>query len=134
MILSKDDPRLKKGKRNRFKIGQSVVSKPRLVDWHATHLSWCAGAPVRDDSAYDVGQKEIRVEDLNFVYLWTWAKLSGKMPTGKVKHYGASDDTKDKNGNRLDRKNVFVEFKVRTSFGNVKYECYVNEPDLTLLR
>jgi hypothetical protein len=123
-------PDLKKGKRNRLRVGQKVEAKQQMVDWHASHLSWCAGKPVHGDSAYDIGQKEVRIEDLSFVYIWTFAKLSGKMPTGTVVRYGALDDTYDEDGKILDRKNVFVEFKVRTAFGVLKYSCYSYESEL----
>ena len=129
------NPDFSKGKKNRLKVGQKVVARPKLVDWNASHLSWCAGKPVRGDSSYNDGQLEIGPEELSFVYIWTNAKLSGKMPVGVVTHYGADDDTKNSKGEKIvGRKNVFVEFKVRTSFGNLKYGCYVPETDLVLLK
>jgi hypothetical protein len=122
-------PDLKKGKKNKLKVGQKVVAKQRLVDWTASHLCWCVGKLVKDDSAYDKGQTEIPLESLDYVYMWSGAKLSGKMPTGVVTHYGMAD-----NDDRIDRKNVYIEFTFKTGLGNLKYGCYVHEKDLELIK
>jgi hypothetical protein len=116
-----------KGKKNKLKIGQKVRALPSLVKWHASHLSWSLGLAITEDGAYDKGQREIPLESMENVYVWSGAYLSGKMPTGVVDRYGAPD-----NDDGIDRNNVYVEFTFKTGLGNIKYGTYVHERDVTL--
>jgi hypothetical protein len=46
-------------------------------------------------------------------------------------HYGASDYT-EKNGKKLDRNNVYVNFTFNTELGKYEYATYVNEENVVL--
>ena len=116
-----------KGKYNRLKIGQKVRAKKELIDWHASHLCWSYSRLMNGTDGYMDGDREIEVADLPKVYVWSFAKLSKKIPTGVVKHYGAGD-----NDDGVDRKNVWVEFTFKTELGAIPYGTYVSEKDVTL--
>lgn len=117
-----------KGKRNKLKLGDRVKAKQSLVDWCSSHLSWSYGRKT-NDPAYSKDEKEISVEDLSSVYLWSLAKLGNKMPRGAVDHYGASD-----NDEGVDRNNVYINFTFKTELGNMEYGAYVHEKDLELVK
>ena len=124
-----------KGRLNKIKIGQKVKARQRLVDWYSSHLVWGFGHPVNDDPSYVSGEKEIRNESLARVYSWTLAKLSGKMPTGIVTHYGADGDWDDKKKENIrGRKCVWVEFTFKTELGDLNYGSYVSEKDLEAIK
>ena len=118
-----------KGKKNKLKIGQKVKAKQNLVDWFSSHFSWSYGKKIQNDDSYGEGEKEIGTEDLPKLYIWSWAKLSRKSPVGVVMHYGAED-----NDEGIDRKNVCVEFTLRTGFGNIVDGVYVYEKDLVAVK
>lgn len=120
------------GNLNKLKIGQKVRATPRLVDWFSSHFSWAYGSTPPENTGYCEGEKEIRVENMNSLFIWSWAKLSGKMPTGVVTHYGA-EDWDEKSKKHVNRKCVWVVFTLRTGFGNVTNGTYVSELDLVAL-
>ena len=121
----------KKGKDNKLKPGNVVMAKPRLVEWHATHLTWCYGKHVKDDKSYSEGEKEIDPENIKTVLAWTHAHTTARMPLGIVTHYGSHDGTeKGKDQQGLDRKCVWVEFVFKVGSLRIRYGTYCNEQDL----
>ena len=118
-----------RGKKNKLNIGDKVRAKPQWAEWHCKYLSWSFGKRVSGDLSYCEGEKEIPLEDMDKVYAFTNAYLGGKMPLGIVSHYGARD-----NDNKVDRKNVYVNFTFDTELGKIEYGCYVNEKDLDFLK
>lgn len=119
----------KKGKKNKLKIGQKVKALPNLVDWHARRLSWSYGKKVSDDQSYNEGEKEISLENLRDVYFWTFSYLSGKMPKGVIDHYGSEG-----NDDGIDRKSVWVVFTLKTKFGKIVHETFVDEKNLEAVK
>lgn len=121
----------KKGKHNKLKPGDVVMAKPRLVEWHATHLAWCYAAPAKKEDGYSEGEKEIRAEDIKTVLGWTHAHTTARMPLGIISHYGAHDGTeKGKDQEGLDRKCVYVTFVFKVGSLRIPYGTYVAEKDL----
>jgi len=114
-----------KGKKNKFNVDQKVMAKQSLIDWHSSYLCWSYGRKAPENAGYGEGEKEIDVEDLPKVYIWSLYRLSGKTLSGVVSHYGARD-----NEEGVDRKNVWVIFTFKTELGNIKYGTYVHEKDL----
>lgn len=121
-------PDLKRGRSNKLKVGQKVTASKRLVEWYATHTNCCWG--IKD---LETGDKEVPKVSLRACYSWVRAYLTGELPKGTVKYYGASDDWSEKaKKNIKNRKNVWVEFKFKTTeFGNETCGHYVSEEDLT---
>ncbi len=117
-----------KGSKNKLLLNEKVQATPDLVNWYARHLCWSFGTPVKGDTAYNPGEKEIQISDLCKVYVWALAQISGKCPKGVVGHYGADDSSNS------DRKNVWVRFTFPTELGPIRYDCYVNEKDLKSLK
>ena len=122
------DPDQKPGKKNRLKVGQRVTAKSDWLDWHLSHLNWLYGVAVNDDKAYDPGQSEIRVESLSAVFFLIHHHLSNKMPRGIVFGYAAFDDIVK------GRKNVRVEFSVKTDLGIIKYTSICSENQLNVVK
>lgn len=117
-----------KGKTNKLLLNEKVQATPEMVDWYSRHISWCFGTPVKGDSAYNKGEKEIAISDFAKVYVWLLAKLSGKLPKGVVSHYGSEED------DVRTRKNVYVKFTFETELGPIRYDCYVTEKELKSLK
>ena len=118
----------KKGRDNRFKIGQKVRAKPYLVDWNASHLAFCYGRKPKD-GGYHPEEKELHLEDLWKVYLWTRAYLTQEMPIGKVIGYGSLDGS-----DKPYHKNLFVKFTFETEIKSNTYDTFVAEKDLVAVR
>lgn len=122
-----------KGRLNKLKVGQRVRAKPSLVDWFSSHLCFSYSRCLPSDEGYNKGEREIAVEDLDMIYVWSRAKLSGKMPTGVVSHYGGEDLNED-GKEYANRKCVWVDFTFRTELGYIKDGTYVSERDLELVK
>lgn len=112
----------KRGKRNKLKIGDKVISTKEDVDWNASHLCWSFGRDASSKEGYSEGEREFGIEDLRIVGSHIWYMLSNKQPRGTVLGFGAKD-----NDNGIDRNNVYVEFDFKTPFGNFKYGAYKHE-------
>lgn len=118
-----------KGKKNKLKIGQKVRAKKDLVDWYSSHFCWSYDKKILNDRSYCEGEKEICLENLPALYIWSWAKLSGQMPEGVITHYGADD-----NNEGINRKNVWIVFTLKSGFGYVTDGCYVSEKSLVSIK
>lgn len=115
-----------KGKKNRISVDNKVLAKQSLVDWHASHLSWSYGRLVENDNAYGKEEKEISLQDLPSVYFWVYAKVNNKIPVGRVLGFGDIDNNKG-----IDRNCVYVEFELKTEFGNIVETIYVDEDNIS---
>ncbi len=114
----------KKGKNNKLRLSSKVTIKQSCIEWYCSHLSWLYGTPVKDNPAYDVGQKEIEIQKLHNIQFWTNSLLTNKSPVGTVINWGAEDDEFEK------RSFVRVEFIKKIAGKKYKVSCIFSESEL----
>lgn len=115
---------IKKGKKNKLKIGDKVKAKQSLVDYQTSHI--CTSYSVPGENSYD---RIIHKDHFQAIYLWLRAKLTGEMPVGTVEHYGMDGDGKERG-----LKCVYIRFKVKTDIGTLVDDMYFGENDLEKIK
>lgn len=118
-----NDHRFKKPKKNKLRIGDTVLIKRSQVEWYSENLTWLYGVDKED------GTKEITANDMPEVLFWVLSREMNIRPKGKVIRYGSDDDIKP--GRRNVRVDLTLPKKIDKFLGKkLTYSYFFCEDDL----